>query len=341
MAPVKQAVLVTGAAGGVGSAVVGRFARTGWETFGIDVRQQPEHSVADGWCVADLRQVDECRRAVGECVAAAGRLDCVVNAAGVWTEGPSEVTTEEEWDRVVDLNLKALYFVSSAAIPHLRQTGGCICNLSSDAGIQGNAGAAVYCASKGGVSNLTRALALELAPSGVRVNAVCPGDIDTPMLAYQANTFGGGDPEGYLRRLRAGYPQGDAARFLRRRGGRRADLVPRPTERGGHHRRQPLDRLRPLRRDRVRHRRSRLCGWSDCRPNSTNAERLASSHVELALDGVDHDRVAVADLAVEDQDGRAVADLALDHPLRAAGRRTPGRTPRGEQRHRVVGDRRA
>jgi NAD(P)-dependent dehydrogenase (short-subunit alcohol dehydrogenase family) len=108
-----------------------------------------------------------------------------------------------------------VYFVSSAAIPHLRPTGGCICNLSSDAGMQGNAGAAVYCASKGGVSNLTRALALELAPAGVRVNAVCPGDIDTPMLAYQAQTFGGGDPEGYLRRLRAGYPQGDSARFLR------------------------------------------------------------------------------------------------------------------------------
>jgi NAD(P)-dependent dehydrogenase (short-subunit alcohol dehydrogenase family) len=212
---VKQVVLVTGAAGGVGSAVVERFTRSGWAAFGVDVREQPEHSPAEGWCVADLRQVGECRRAVSAAAAGGGRLDCVVNAAGVWTEGPSEATTEDEWDRVVDLNLKAVHFVSSAAIPHLRETAGCICNLSSDAGIQGNAGAAVYCASKGGVSNLTRALALELAPEGVRVNAVCPGDIDTPMLAYQAETFGGGDPAGYLRRLKDGYPQGSSARFLR------------------------------------------------------------------------------------------------------------------------------
>ena len=119
MATLKPAVLVTGAAGGVGSAVVERFARSGWTTFGADVREQPEHSVADGWCAADLRRVDECRRAVAEAAAVAGRLDCVVNAAGVWTEGPSEATTEEEWDRVVDLNLKAVYFVSTAAIPHL------------------------------------------------------------------------------------------------------------------------------------------------------------------------------------------------------------------------------
>jgi NAD(P)-dependent dehydrogenase (short-subunit alcohol dehydrogenase family) len=90
-----------------------------------------------------------------------------------------------------------------------------VVNLSSDAGLQGNAGAAVYCASKGAVSVLTKALALELAPSGVRVNAVCPGDVDSPMLRGQAAAHGGDDPEGYLRGLLSGYPQGAAARFVR------------------------------------------------------------------------------------------------------------------------------
>jgi NAD(P)-dependent dehydrogenase (short-subunit alcohol dehydrogenase family) len=113
------------------------------------------------------------------------------------------------------VNLKGLFFVTAAAIPHLVASTGCVINVSSDAGIQGNAGAAVYCASKGGVSILTKALALELAPQGVRVNAVCPGDVDTPMLRYQAETFGAGDPASYLDSLLAQYPQGAGARFVR------------------------------------------------------------------------------------------------------------------------------
>jgi len=129
--------------------------------------------------------------------------------------GPSESTTEEDFDRVIDVNLKGLYFLTSAAIPHLAERGGCVINLSSDAGIQGNAGAAVYCASKGAVSILTKALALELAPRGIRVNAVCPGDVDSPMLRGQARDFGGDDPDAYLSRLLHGYPQGVAARFIR------------------------------------------------------------------------------------------------------------------------------
>jgi NAD(P)-dependent dehydrogenase (short-subunit alcohol dehydrogenase family) len=92
-------------------------------------------------------------------------------------------------------------------------TRGSIVNLSSDAGLQGNTGAAVYCASKGAVSNLTRALALELAPRGVRVNAVCPGDVDTPMLRFQADSSP--DPAAYRARLLAAYPQKERARFLR------------------------------------------------------------------------------------------------------------------------------
>jgi NAD(P)-dependent dehydrogenase (short-subunit alcohol dehydrogenase family) len=209
--------LITGAAGGIGGATVSRFVAGGWSVAAVDLAPIDTSAIDPAGAevlpvVADLRNVEDCRRAVTETTEWAGRLDAVVNAAGVWTEGPSAETTEDEWDRVMDINLKGLYFVSSAAIPHLTTTRGCIINMSSDAGVQGNAGAAVYCASKGGVSNLTRALALELAPLGVRVNAVCPGDVDTPMLHGQAAASV--DPAAYLDKLLRGYPQGESARFI-------------------------------------------------------------------------------------------------------------------------------
>ena len=208
----RSVVLVTGAAGGLGKAICERFAAGAWDVIATD---RPDARAAIGdWIPADLLDVEQIREMVAQATAIHGRLDCVVNAAGLWTEGPSAETTEDEWDRVVGVNLKAAYFVSSAAIPHLEATGGSIVMISSDAGVQGNAGAAVYSASKGGVSNLTRALALELAPRGVRVNAVCPADIETPMLEGQARDFGGGDPQAYYAKLRATYPQGECARFL-------------------------------------------------------------------------------------------------------------------------------
>jgi NAD(P)-dependent dehydrogenase (short-subunit alcohol dehydrogenase family) len=208
---VAPAALITGAAGGIGRATVERFVTGGWRVAAVDINTI---EATDDLLpiVVDLRDVEHCRAAVAEAARWSGRLDAVVNAAGVWTEGSSADTTEGEWDRVVDLNLKGLYFVCSAAIPHLTATRGCIVNLSSDAGVQGNAGAAVYCASKGGVSNLTRALALELAPLGVRVNAVCPGDVDSPMLRGQAAASP--DPPAYLDKLLSGYPQCNQARFI-------------------------------------------------------------------------------------------------------------------------------
>ncbi|MEN9646055.1 MAG: hypothetical protein RL238_2724 [Actinomycetota bacterium] len=210
----ERVVLVTGAAGGVGGAVVERFLADGWQVAALDVQPVAER---DGVLAvqADLRDVAACRDAVATTVARFGRLDALVNAAGVWTEGPADTTEEADFDRVLGVNVKGLYFLTSAAIPHLEAAKGSVVNLSSDAGIQGNAGAAVYCASKGAVSILTKALALELAPRGIRVNAVCPGDIDSPMLHGQARDFGGDDPQGYLQRLLAGYPQGAAARFIR------------------------------------------------------------------------------------------------------------------------------
>jgi NAD(P)-dependent dehydrogenase (short-subunit alcohol dehydrogenase family) len=218
----ERVVLVSGAAGGIGGATARRFAAGGWRVAATDRDADGLARLASelgpglvSSAAGDLLAVEDCRTVVRSAVTGAGRLDCLVNAAGLWTEGPADETLEADFDRVLGVNLKGLYFLTAAAIPHLERTGGSIVNLSSDAGLQGNAGAAVYCASKGAVSNLTRALALELAPRGVRVNAVCPADVDTPMLAYQAETFGAGDPDGYRRRLLSQYPQASRARFLR------------------------------------------------------------------------------------------------------------------------------
>ena len=215
----QPVVFVSGAGGGIGSAVVRRFAAAGWRIAAADLEAAALARLPEAQVVArlagDIRTAAACRALVGQAIAAAGRLDALVNAAGVWREGPVAECSEADFDAVVDVNLKGTFFLCSAAIPHLEATGGSIVNISSDAGHQGNLGAAAYCASKGGVTIFTKALALELAPRGVRANVVSPGDVDTPMLRFQAERYGGGDTEGYLAGLLAKYPQGERARFIR------------------------------------------------------------------------------------------------------------------------------
>jgi NAD(P)-dependent dehydrogenase (short-subunit alcohol dehydrogenase family) len=215
----ERVVLVTGAAGGIGRAAAARFRNRGDAVVLTDVDAQGLTEVAEelgirDTVVADVTVVADCERGVAETVQRHGRLDVLVNCAGVWVEGPTAEMTEAEFDRTMAVNLKGTFFMCRYAIPHLERTEGCIVNVSSDAGILGSAETAIYCASKGGVSNLTRSLARELAPKLVRVNAVCPNDVETPMLEGQARVYGGGDPEGYYRALLARYPQGERARFI-------------------------------------------------------------------------------------------------------------------------------
>lgn len=219
----KRTVLIAGGAGGMGMATALRFAVDGERIVIADLegpklaeaRERVAATGADVLAVAlDMRSVAACRQAVGAAAEWGSGIDVLVNAAGVWLEGPSADVAEEDWDRVLDVNLKGAFFLIAAATPHLAAARGAIVNIASDAGLVGNNGAAVYCASKGGLVLLTKALALELAPLGVRVNAVCPADVATPMIEYQAATYGGGDPDGYKRRLLSQYPQGDRARFI-------------------------------------------------------------------------------------------------------------------------------
>ncbi len=222
----NKVVLVTGAASGMGLAFARRFAAAGASLALADVQAERVAATAQTLSkealgkdtlaiTADVARVADCAAMVAAAVTRFGRLDLLINSAGVWVEGPAEAMSEAEWDRCVDINLKGTFFACRYAIPELRKTSGVIINIASDAGLMGNAGASIYCASKGGVVQLTRALALELAPDGVRCNAICPCDVDTPMLAGQAAVYGAGDPEGYTRKLRAIYPQGERTRFVR------------------------------------------------------------------------------------------------------------------------------
>jgi NAD(P)-dependent dehydrogenase (short-subunit alcohol dehydrogenase family) len=217
----ERVVLVTGGGGGIGAAVASRFLSLGDRVVLADISSDalanavetlpgPVTSVA-----ADVRVVADCDRMVAQAVETGGRLDVLVNCAGVWVEGPSVEMREDQWDRTIGVNLKGTFFSSRAAIPHLMRTGGCIVNISSDSGLGGNPGCAIYNASKFGVSGLTASMGLELAPHGVRVNAVCPADVDTPMLASQVRDFGGGDEQVYLDALLAKYPAAQRARFIR------------------------------------------------------------------------------------------------------------------------------
>jgi NAD(P)-dependent dehydrogenase (short-subunit alcohol dehydrogenase family) len=215
-----KTVLIAGGSGGMGRAIAARFATDGASLYLCDINRgaldEATRELGAGTAraiEADVTQVADCARAVNAAVDESGRLDLLINAAGIWTEGPSEAATEAQWDRVLDVNLKGTFFMSRYAIPHLEKTGGNIINISSDAGIIGSKGAAIYCASKGGVNLLTKSLAREMAARGIRVNAICPCDVDTPMIEYQANTFGGGDPVAYKRALLSIYPQGARARF--------------------------------------------------------------------------------------------------------------------------------
>jgi NAD(P)-dependent dehydrogenase (short-subunit alcohol dehydrogenase family) len=217
-----RTVVITGAAGGIGASVARRFAAAGATLVLGDLNAVALEELAGELAAVaavraqtcDVSVPAECENLMATAAEETGRLDVLVNTAGVWTEGPSQDTTEAEWDKVLGVNLKGTFFSCRYAIPHLKKTEGCIVNLSSDAGVVGTPETAVYTASKGGVSLLTKSLALELAPDLVRCVAVCPADVMTPMLKGQARDFGGGDPEGYLKRLLGSYPQRDKARFI-------------------------------------------------------------------------------------------------------------------------------
>ena len=213
-----KVVLISGAGGGVGSATARLLHRLGATLALTDANPHSLQATArplDALALqGDIRSTAACEEIIARTLDAYGRIDALVNAAGIWVEGPSETASEADFTACIEVNLKGTFFLCSRAIPALAATKGAIVNISSDAGVIGNAGAAIYCASKGGVTVMTKALARELAPRGIRVNALCPADIASPMLQGQADRYGAGDPTAYFAQLLAHYPQGPQARFL-------------------------------------------------------------------------------------------------------------------------------
>ena len=158
----------------------------------------------------DVSRTEDCRRAVAEVAGRLGRMDALINSAGVYFERAIEDMEEAEFDRMLSVNLKGTYFMTRYAVEFMKEQGqGCIVNVSSDAGVHGNLLCSAYCASKGAVNMFTKAMALELGPFGIRINAVCPGDVLTPLTEAQLAQYP--DREQALREMGSVYPVGRIA----------------------------------------------------------------------------------------------------------------------------------
>jgi NAD(P)-dependent dehydrogenase (short-subunit alcohol dehydrogenase family) len=188
----ERVALVTGGTSGIGAACARMLAARGARVrvTGRDTERGAEvvESIrADGGAAAftagDVRETSFCERLVEDTVASFGRIDVLVNNAGIYVAAKAVETTDAQWDETLDTNLSAVFRLSRAALrPMLDQGHGAIVNVASDWGLGGGERAVAYCASKGGLVLLTRAMALDHARDGIRINAVCPTDTDTPMM---------------------------------------------------------------------------------------------------------------------------------------------------------------
>ena len=214
-----KVALVAGGGSGIGRAVVERLAAAGGTVVACtNVEEQARAVAAEvggdvSTVVADVTRADDVRRFVADASAQHGGIDVLVNSAGIQRYGTVEETTEELWDEVLDVNLKAMYLTSHFAVPHLRaRGGGAIVNVSSVQAFVAQDRVAAYAASKGGIIALTKAMAVDHAKDGIRVNAVCPGSVDTPMLRWSADLHRGDRPvEEVLRDWGRSHPLGRIA----------------------------------------------------------------------------------------------------------------------------------
>jgi NAD(P)-dependent dehydrogenase (short-subunit alcohol dehydrogenase family) len=196
----EKVALVTGGASGIGRATALLFASSGAAVSVVDLDEAGGAAVAREitgaggralFVNADVSSAADCQRAVERTVAALGGLDILFNNAGIIRRASVLETSEQEWDRVMGVNVKSVFLMSKYAIPVMAEAGGgVVINTASGWGLAGGKNAASYCASKGAVVLLTKAMALDHGPQNIRVNCICPGDTDTPMLRSEAEQLG-------------------------------------------------------------------------------------------------------------------------------------------------------
>lgn len=186
-----KVVFVTGAAGGIGQATAVRFASEGASVFITDLNEErlkgtvklcEEQGAEAGYQACDVSNEAQVNNAIQACVDRFGKLNVLVNNAGVLMIKPLKDTTVDNFHFLININLLGTWMHCKAAMPHLIESGGNIVNVGSTSALSGNAYQSLYCASKGGISAMTRALQVEFAAQGVRCNAVLPGNIGTEMM---------------------------------------------------------------------------------------------------------------------------------------------------------------
>ena len=195
-----KTALITGGAGGIGGAAAVLFAREGAAVSVVDVNREAgeavvrEISSAGGHAIfecADVTRAADCRRVVERTVKDFGGIHVLFNNAGIIRRASVVEISEEDWDAVMAVNVKSIFFMCREVIPIMAKgRGGSIINMASGWGLAGGARAAAYCASKGAVVLMTKAMAIDHGCRNIRVNSICPGDTDTPMLRSEARQLG-------------------------------------------------------------------------------------------------------------------------------------------------------
>ncbi len=195
-----RVALITGGTSGIGRATAALFAKEGAAVALTGRSRERGEEVAQDilraggralFIRADVRVADDCRRVVEDTLERFGRIDVLFNNAGVFHPKTVPECTEEEWDETIDSSLKGAFLMSKYVLPSMIERGsGSIIHNSSGWGIQGGNRAAAYCAAKGGLVVMAKAMAIDHGPDGIRVNCVCPGDVETPMLTDDAQKRG-------------------------------------------------------------------------------------------------------------------------------------------------------